>query len=157
MQKGEEKSYFQDDEGNMRQPIIDLRLKGQLHFSRSLLDIEELIDLIEKKTNAVKVQPSDATESLESREILTEIEGGRDAIFDEDGHVNRNLLEQAVFRMKAGEDDRYNDKKKEVASVLVALKTELLADENPEEVAKTLQDKRKSLFPSEAEQSGDEQ
>lgn len=157
LQKGEEKSYFQDDEGNMRQPIIDLRLKGQLHFSRSLLDIEELIDLVEQKTNAVKVQPSDATESLESREILTEIEGGRDAIFDEDGHVNRNLLEQAVFRMKAGEDDRYNDKKKEVASVLVALKTELLADENPEEVAKTLQDKRKSLFPSEAEQSGDEQ
>lgn len=156
LQEMQKKSHFQDDNGGERQPIIDLRLKGQLHFSRSLLDIEELIDIVEQKTNAVKVQLSDATESFESREILTEIEGGRDAIFDEEGHVNRDLLEQAVFRMKAGEDDRYKDEKKEVASVLVALKTELLADENPEDVAKTLQDKRKSLFPSEDEQRSDE-
>ena len=143
--------HFQDDQG-IRRPIVDLRLKGQLHFSRSLLDIEELIELVEQKTDAVKVQPSDATESFETQDILTQIEGGRDAIFDEEGHVNRDRLEQAVFTMKAGEDDRFSKQKKSVSEMLVALKIELLAGENPEDVAKTLQRKRRQLFPIEKEE-----
>lgn len=147
----QDQSHFQDEMGR-RRPIIDLRLKGQLHFSRSLLNITELIELVEKKTDAIKVQPSDATESLETQDILTNIEGGRDAIFDEEGHVNRDRLEQAVFTMKAGEDDRYKEQKKKVSEVLVALKTELLAGENPEDVAETLQKKRQQLFPTEEEQ-----
>ena len=151
----QKQSHFQNEKGD-RQPIIDLRLKGQLHFSRSLLDINELIDLIEKETDAVKVQPSDATESLETQEILRSIEGGRDAIFDEDGHVNRDQLEQAVFTMKAGEDDRFNQKKQQVAQILFSLKMELLSGENPEDVAETLQKKRKKYFPTEAEQGEDE-
>jgi hypothetical protein len=150
----QKQSYFQNETG-FRQPIIDLRLKGQLHFSRSLLDINELIDLIENETDAVKVQPSDATESLETQEILRSIEGGRDAIFDEDGHVNRDRLEQAVFTMKAGEDDRFNQKKQQVAQILFSLKVELLSNENPEDVAETLQKKRKKYFPTEEEQGED--
>jgi len=146
----QEKKFFQDEKGK-RQPIIDFRLKGQLHFSRSLLNIDELIDLVRQATDAVKVQPSDATESLETKEILTEIDGGRESIFDEDGHVNRNRLEQAVFSMKAGEDNRYNNEKHGVSEILVALKTELLSRENPEDIAKTLQKKRQQLFPTEQE------
>ena len=142
--------HFQDENG-IRQPIIDLRLKGQLRFSRSLLNIEELIDNVEEQLDAVKVQPSDATESLESRVILNEIEGGRDSIFDEEGHVNRALLEQVVFSMKAGEDDRYSSQKQHVSDVLVELKKELLAGENPEDIAETIQKKRKQLFPIEEE------
>ncbi len=151
VQEMQQESYFQDEQG-VRQPIIDLRLKGQLHFSRSLLDIDELLQLVEQAMHAVKVQPSDATESLETKEILRSIEGGRDAIFDEDGHVNQDRLEQAVFTMKAGEDDRFNHEKKQVAQILVSLKTELLTGENPEDVAKTLQKKRRQFFPTEEEQ-----
>ncbi|MBS3802332.1 MAG: metallophosphoesterase [Candidatus Thermoplasmatota archaeon] len=154
VQEMQQESYFQDENG-MRQPIIDLRLKGQLHFSRSLLDINELIQLVEQATHPVKVQPSDATESLEIQELLTAIEGGREVIFDEEGHVNRDRLEQAVFSMKAGEDDRFKHKKKQVAEILFALKTELLSNENPEDVAKTLQKKRRQFFPTESEQVED--
>ncbi len=151
----QQQSHFQDDNG-IRQPIIDLRLKGQLHFSRSLLNIDELIQLVQEATNAVKVQPSDATESLEARDILTEMEGGREMIFDETGHVNRDRLEQAIFTMKAGEDDRFKSEKNHVANVLLALKSELLAGENIEDVAETLQKKRKELFPIDDERMEDE-
>lgn len=154
LQEIQEQSQFQDEHG-IRQPIIDLRLKGQLHFSRSLLNINDLIRQVEEVTNAVKVQSSDATESIESKEILTSIEGGRDAIFDEDGRVNRDKLEQAVFMMKADEDDRYNIQKKQVSEVLIALKKELLAKERPEDVAITLQKKRRLLFPLEDEAGED--
>ncbi|MDG6218005.1 MAG: DNA repair exonuclease [Candidatus Thermoplasmatota archaeon] len=150
LREEQQQSHFQDETG-IRQPIIDLRLKGQLHFSRSLLNIEELIELVLEATNAVKVQPSDATESLEAKAILTAIEGGRDVIFDDDGHVNRERLEQAVFTMKTGEDVRYKSEKHHVAKVLLALKSELLAGENIEDVAETLQKKRKEFFPTEDE------
>lgn len=139
------------DQGNRRQPVIDLRLRGQLQFSRSLLDLDELIQLIEEATNALKVQPSDATESIESGEIINEIEGGREAIYDEDGQVNRGRLEQAVYQMKAGEDARFSPQKHNIAILLTELKNELLANEPPEDIASTIQKKRKELFPKDDE------
>lgn len=151
----QDQPQFQDETGR-RQPIIDLRLKGQLHFSRSLLNIEELIEVVEQNIGAIKVQPSDATESLETKAILSEIEGGREAIIDEEGHVNRSRLEQAVFTMKAGDDERYSQQKRTVSEVLIALKTELLAGENPEDVALTLQKNRRQLFPTSEEQMEEE-
>jgi len=151
----QDQPQFQDETGR-RQPIIDLRLKGQLHFSRSLLNIEELIEVVEQNIGAIKVQPSDATESLETKAILSEIEGGREAIIDEEGHVNRSRLEQAVFTMKAGDDERYSQQKRTVSELLIALKTELLAGENPEDVALTLQKKRRQLFPTSEEQMEEE-
>ncbi len=156
LQKMQEKPFFQNETG-IRKPIIDLRLKGRLHFSRSLLNIDELLSLVEKNTQAIKVQPSDATESIETGEVINEIEGGRDAIFDEDGHVNRERLEHAVFKMKAGEDDRFASEKKNIAEVLIALKTELLANESPEDIAETLQKKRKTLFPTDDESVEEDQ
>jgi DNA repair protein SbcD/Mre11 len=151
----QDQPQFQDETGR-RQPIIDLRLKGQLHFSRSLLNIEELIEVVEQNIGAIKVQPSDATESLETKAILSEIEGGREAIIDEEGHVNRSRLEQAVFTMKAGDDERYSQQKRTVSELLIALKTELLAGENPEDVALTLQKNRRQLFPTSEEQMEEE-
>jgi len=146
LEKLQQKPHFQK-ESKKRRPIIDLRLRGQLQFSRSRLNIDELIRFIEEKTNAIKVQPSDATESIETGEIINEIEGGRAAIFDEDGHLNRTRLEQAVFTLKAGEDARYSEEKEQIAAVLIALKKELLAREPPEDITETLQKKRKQLFP----------
>jgi DNA repair exonuclease SbcCD nuclease subunit len=156
LEKLQQQQHFQK-ENKKRQPIIDLRLRGQLQFSRSRLDLEELILLIEDKTNAIKVQPSDATESIETGEIINEIQGGRAAIFDEDGHLNRSRLEQAVFSLKAGEDARYCREKEQIASVLIALKKELLAREPPEDIAETLQKKRHQLFPIDTQSSEEKQ
>lgn len=150
LQQSLEQDFFKRDE-KKRRPVIDLRLRGQLQFSRSLLNIDELIDLVEENTDAVKVQPSDITESIETAEIINEIEGGRDAIFDEDGHVNRTKLEHAVFQMKAGDDARFASEKKQIAVLLGELKKELLSNEPVEDIAKTLQAKRRSLFAKDEE------
>lgn len=155
IQELQDQPHFQSEKGR-RQPIIDLRLKGQLHFSRSMLSIDELITIVEQKIDTVKVQPSDATKSLETKALLNEIDGGRESIIDEDGHVNRSKLEQAVFTMKAGDDERYCKQKGTVSEVLIALKTELLSGENPEDVALTLQKKRRLLFPTDNEQMEEE-
>ncbi len=149
---------IQDEEhhlkrGERRKPVLDLRLKGLLQFSRSVLDIDELMDIVEEKTEAVKVQPSDATESIETKKVIEEIEGGRDEIFDESGQLDRQKLENAVFQMKAEEDSRYRGKKEEVSKTLIAVKRELLSNEPPENIAQDIRKRRRDLFP----EGGDEE
>lgn len=138
--------------GEIRVPVVDLRLKGLLQFSRSVLDIKELMDIVKKKTEAVKVQPSDATESIETEKVVEEIDGGRDEIFDEEGQLDRKKLENAVFQMKAEQDSRYRDKKEDVSETLMAIKREILSDESPESIAENIKKRRRELFPSGGEE-----
>ncbi len=146
LEKIQEKEHHMK-RGERRDPILDLRLKGLLRFSRSILDIEELMDIVREKTDAVKVQPSDATESIETEKVVEEIDGGRDEIFDEEGQLNRKKLENAVFQLKAEQDSRYREKKEEVSEMLMAIKKELLSDEPPESIAENIKKKRRNLFP----------
>jgi len=138
--------------GERREPVVDLRLKGLLQFSRSVLDIEELMDIVKEKTEAVKVQPSDATESIETEKVVEEIDGGRDEIFDEEGQLDRKKLENAVFQMKAEQDSRYKEKKEEVSETLIAVKREMLSDEPPESIAEDIKKRRRELFPTGGEE-----
>ncbi len=134
--------------GEKRNPVVDLRLKGLLQFSRSALDIEEFIDIVEEKMEAIKVQLVDSTESIDTEAVLDEFEGGKDDVFDENGQLNRDAVEKAVFKMKAGEDSRYREKKEEVSKILVSVKNELIAEEHEEIIAESLKKKRRELFPT---------
>ncbi len=134
--------------GEERDPVVDLRLKGLLQFSRAALNIDELMGIVEERTDAIKVQPSDSTESPGTEAVIEEFEGGKEEIFDEDGQLNREKVERAVFRMKVEEDARYKEKKEEVSDILTSVKSELLTGEYPEDIAESLKKKRRNLFPS---------
>lgn len=141
----QEKEHYKA-RGEKRDSIVDLRLKGLLQFSRSVLDIDKLIDIVEEKMDVIKVQPSDATESIRTKRVLEEVGESEDEIFDGNGQLDRERLEGAVFQMKVGEDSRYRDKKEGVSQTLMAVKNMLLSDESPERIKEDIRKKRKELF-----------
>lgn len=145
LKRYQEKSHHKK-RGEKRDPVIDLRLKGLLQFDRPAFSIDDLMEIVKDKTSAVKVQPNDSTESIQTKDVLEEIEGGREEIFDEDGQLNRQKLENAVFKMKIEEDSRYRQMKDEVSKVFMSVKNELESNEPPESIAKGLQKRRREIF-----------
>lgn len=138
---------------NLRYPVIDLHISGLLQFSRSQLDVDEIRDIAEEKTGALYVNLSDAAESKETASILQELEEGDEDVRNEDGQLDQDKLEMAVFRRLAGQDSRYQDKQDEVAETAAAVKQSVLAADAPETVAETIKSRRRELFPS---QGGDD-
>ncbi len=139
---------------SLRDPVIDLHLSGLLQFSRTQLDIDEIRDILEEKTGAIYVNPTDATESKETASILQELEEGEEDVRGEDGQLDQDKLEIAVFRRLAGQDSRYSDKQDDVAETVAAVKRSVLAEETPETVAENIKNRRRELFP---EQGGGDQ
>lgn len=129
---------------NTRKPVVDLHLKGLLQFSRSRLDIDWIRSFVEEKMKALYVNMSDATESKETASILEELDESE--VKNDDGQINRNKLESAIFQKLAGQDSRFNDEKKEVAKTFKMIKHSLAKDESPESAAKTIKDRRRELF-----------
>lgn len=145
LEQVQRKPHFQRS-GEKRDPVIDLRLEGLLQFNRSRLDTEELEEIVEEKTGALYVNPTDATESKETASIIQELEGGEEAVRNEDGQIDRDELEAAVFKRLAGQDSRYSDRDEEVADTLNVVKRSVLTDEDPESVAETIKNRRRELF-----------
>lgn len=145
LDKVQRKPHFQRS-GEKRDPVIDLRLEGLLQFSRSRLDSDALKDIVEEKTGALYVNLNDATESKETASIIKELDGGEDAVRDEQGQIDRSKLESAVFQRLAGQDSQYGEKEEDVADTLSVVKKSVLAEENPESVAETIKKRRRELF-----------
>lgn len=152
LDKVQQKPQFQRS-GKKRDPVIDLRLEGLLQFNRSRLDTDSLKDIVEEKTGALYVNLNDATESKETASIIQELDGGEDAVRDEQGQIDRGKLESAVFKRLAGQDSQYSEKEKDVAETLSVVKKSVLTDENPESVAETIKKRRRDLF----SQGGDQE
>ncbi|KXB07727.1 metallophosphoesterase [candidate division MSBL1 archaeon SCGC-AAA382A20] len=129
-----------------REPIIDFRLRGLLQFNRTQLDVDELKSVIEDTVKPLKVRVNDATESKEVPEILREFEG-EESIRDEEGRIDKERLEHAVFKKLVGKDSRYKENKKEVADFLKSVKMNLQAGESYESIAEEIKQKRRGLFP----------
>jgi DNA repair exonuclease SbcCD nuclease subunit len=140
--------------GDIREPVVDLHLQGLLQFSRSQLDVDWVRGLVEEKMDALYVSISDATESKETASILQELDEGEEEVRNEDGQINRDKLESAVFRKLADQDSRFRDKGEEVAETMTVVKSSVLADESPESVAETVKSRRRELFP---EMGGDDE
>jgi len=143
--KQEQERYKAGD--SIRQPVIDLRLKGLLQFSRSQLDIDGVRETVAEKTDALYVNISDATESKETASILRELDKGEDEVRGDDGQIDRDRLESAVFKKLAGQDARYREKENEVAETLSVVKRTVLEDESPASMAETVKSRRRDLFP----------
>lgn len=141
----QQKSHFQRS-GEKRDPVIDLRLEGLLQFNRSRLDADALKDIVEEKTGALYVNLNDATESKETASIINELEGGEEAVRDEQGQIDRNKLESAVFQRLAGQDSQYGEMEEDVADTLSVVKKSVLSDEDPESVAGTIKKRRRDIF-----------
>jgi len=152
LEKVQQKSYFQRSE-EKRDPVIDLRLEGLLQFNRSRLDSDSLRETVEEKTGALYVNLNDATESKETASIIQELDGGEDAVRNEQGQIDRGKLESAVFQRLAGQDSQYGEKEEDVADTLSVVKKSVVADENPESVAETIKKRRRDLF----DQGGDQE
>lgn len=140
LRKKQQKEYYKAG-GNARDPVIDLRLNGLLQFSRSQLDVDWIRDLVEERMDALYVNLTDATESKEVEKLGGDIRG-------DDGQINRDKLESAVFQKLAGQDSRFRDREEEVAETLSVVKRSVLEDESPESVAETVKNRRRELFPS---------
>lgn len=151
LEQVQEKPHFQRS-GEKRCPVIDLRLEGLLQFNRSRLDTDALRDIVEEKTDALYVNMTDATESKETASIIQELEGGEDAVRNEEGQIDRGELEAAVFKRLASQDAEYGDREEDVAETLSVVKQSVLADESPEAVAETIKKRRRSIFGQEGDQ-----
>jgi exonuclease SbcD len=152
LEKVQRKPHFQRS-GEKRDPVVVLRLEGLLQFSRSRLDTDALKEIVEEKTGALYVNLNDATESKETASIIQELDGGEDAVRDEEGQIDRGKLESAVFKRLAGQDSQYGEQEEEVADTFSAVKRSVLTGESPESVAETIKKRRRDLF----EKGGDQE
>lgn len=152
LEKVQRKPHFQRS-GEKRDPVVVLRLEGLLQFSRSRLDTDALKKIVEEKTGALYVNLNDATESKETASIIQELDGGEDAVRDEEGQIDRGKLESAVFKRLAGQDSQYGEQEEEVADTFSAVKRNVLTGESPESVAETIKKRRRDLF----EKGGDQE
>lgn len=152
LEKVQRKPHFQRS-GEKRDPVVVLRLEGLLQFSRSRLDTDALKEIVEEKTGALYVNLNDATESKETASIIQELDGGEDAVRDEEGQIDRGKLESAVFKRLAGQDSQYGEQEEEVADTFSAVKRSVLTGESPESVAETIKKRRRDLF----EEGGDQE
>lgn len=141
----QQKEHFQRS-GEPRAPVIELRLEGLLQFSRSRLDTDRIRDIAEEKTGALNVNINPAVESKETPRIIEDLEGGEDAVRNEEGQIERRKLEKAVFQRLATQDSRYSDEEEEVADTLSVVKQNVLSEESPESVAETIKQRRRQLF-----------
>lgn len=140
-------------EGETRSPVIDLRLQGLLQFNRTELDIDEIERIVTEEMDALYVNLSDATESVETASIVQDLEGGEDAVRDEEGQLDHDKLETAVFKKLVGQDARYDSREAEVAETLGAVKRSVVNEDPPETIADMIKEQRRALFPS---QGGDD-
>ncbi|MCK8827821.1 metallophosphoesterase family protein [Natroniella acetigena] len=148
--------HFSKSNGDLRKPIIALRLEGLLQFSRSRLDIDRLKEIVMDKMGALTVRINDTTESKETASIIQELADGEDSIRNQQGQLDRNRVEKAIFYKLVGQDKRYSPKKEDVVEALSAVKRSVLADESSKAVAEMISERRRQLFPKQKEGVKDE-
>ncbi|KXB00700.1 hypothetical protein AKJ40_00870 [candidate division MSBL1 archaeon SCGC-AAA259M10] len=129
-----------------RSPVVPLTLKGKLGFSREELNLDWFEGVTEDELGALHVIVNDATESTAVSPLLDELESEGGEVSLEEGRLDREKLEGAVFSHIAAEDSRYSDEKEEVAEAMSLAKRMLLAGEEPASVAGELKAKRRDLF-----------
>ena len=130
--------------GRRRPPLIDLRFTGTLQFSRSDLRTGGLSARTKEVCEALYVQTTVGVRTADVEALLAELED--DGAFV-DGRLDTSVLERQVFETIATES-AYGDRADDVADVLERAHAMAQADENPADVADTVSERRRELFPA---------
>jgi DNA repair exonuclease SbcCD nuclease subunit len=105
------------------QPILEINLKGHLGFKNSLLETDKIRAEAQKYTNSLHVRLKNHTAPIEYAVAA-----------DLDETATREERERRVIEDLIGRDNRYKDKAREMAELVVGAKRLALSDEPPEKI-----------------------
>jgi DNA repair exonuclease SbcCD nuclease subunit len=108
-------------------PIVELTLHGQLGFPNSLLETQKMREEIQRMTSALHVRLRNHSVPIEYA-VAEDVEpdAGRD-------HLERGVIEDLVQR-----DKRFRSRTEDLARTIVAVKQQVLAGDDAEQIADTI-------------------
>lgn len=131
-------------QGDRREPMVDLRFEGSLQFDRADLSIDELAEWVEDTYGALYVQTNTSRiTSAEIEQLLAEIDD--DEVFI-DGRLRTEALEHRVFETIAAES-QYAEHTEAVASLLGDAHRMAKSGEAAEDIEDLVTEQRRELFP----------
>lgn len=119
-----------DPESGEPAPIIEINLRGHLGFKNSLLDMRRMREETLEKTGALHVM-------LKNQSVPVEyaVAAGLDADTSR-AHRERRIVEDLIAR-----DNRYRDRAREMAELILEAKRRALGDEPPESILELIEQK----------------
>ncbi len=119
-----------DPESGEPAPIIEINLRGHLGFKNSLLDMRRMREETLEKTGALHVM-------LKNQSVPVEyaVAAGLDADTSR-AHRERRIVEDLIAR-----DNRYRDRAREMAELVLEAKRRALGDEPPESILELIEQK----------------
>ncbi len=119
-----------DPESGEPAPIIEINLRGHLGFKNSLLDMRRMREEALEKTRALHVM-------LKNQSVPVEyaVAAGLDADTSR-AHRERRIVEDLIAR-----DNRYRDRAREMAELVLEAKRRALGDEPPESILELIEQK----------------
>ena len=112
-----------DPESGMPAPIIEISLKGQLGFKNSLLEINRMRDEAQKRTGALHVIMRNQSVPVEYA-----VAAGLDA------QAPRQERERRIIEDLIARDNRYKNRAREMAELVIKAKKSALEDESPDKI-----------------------
>jgi DNA repair exonuclease SbcCD nuclease subunit len=122
-----------DPESGEPAPIVEINLRGHLGFKNSLLDMRKMREEALEKTGALHVM-------LKNQSVPVEyaVAAGLDADTSR-AHRERRIVEDLIAR-----DNRYRDRAREMAELVLEAKRRALGDEPPESILELIEQKVES-------------
>ena len=119
-----------DPESDEPAPIIEINLRGHLGFKNSLLDMRKLREEAAQATGALHIM-------LKNQSVPVEyaVAAGLDADTSR-AHRERRIVEDLIAR-----DNRYRDRAREMAELVLEAKRRALGDEPPESILELIEQK----------------
>jgi exonuclease SbcD len=138
---------FSRSNGQPRVPVLDVRLQGTLQFERRDLDTDQLTEIAEGIVDPLYVHLTDHTDTIAIQELMDGVD--EDAVFDGDGTLNIEAVEEQVFETIVTESP-YAEESAAVVSMLREVRKGMSDDdaENPVAgVVDMVTETRRAAFP----------
>jgi DNA repair exonuclease SbcCD nuclease subunit len=122
-----------DPDSGLPEPIIEIALRGHLGFKNSLLDLRSIREEARELTGALHVM-------LKNQSVPVEyaVAAGLEADTSR-AHRERRIVEDLIAR-----DNRFRDRSREMAELILEAKRRALGDESPEAILDLIEQKLES-------------